>query len=76
MDLQDFNSVIKYHPGKANSKADILLRQAGHERGEKDNQGVILLGDHLFVRLHNVDQALDDLLEKIKKEINDSGKTW
>ena len=26
-----------------------------------------LLGDHLFVRLHNDDQALGDLLEKIKK---------
>ena len=66
-DLQDFNFVIKYHPGKANSKADILSRRAGHEKGEKDNQGVILLGDHLFVRLHDDDQALEDLLEKIKK---------
>ena len=46
--------IIKYHPRKANSKADILSRWAGHERGEKDNQGVILLGDHLFVRLHDV----------------------
>ena len=28
---------------------------------------MILLGDHLFVRLHDDDQALKDLLEKIKK---------
>ena len=28
---------------------------------------MILLGDHLFVRLHDDDQALEDLLEKIKK---------
>ena len=66
MDLQDFNFIIKYRPGKANSKADILSRRAGHEKGEKDNQGVILLGDHLFVRLHDDNQALEDLLEKIK----------
>ena len=66
MDLQDFNFVIKYRPGKANSKADILSRRAGHEKGENDNQGVILLGDHLFVRLHDDDQALEDILEKIK----------
>ena len=26
MDLQDFNFIIKYCPGKANSKADILSR--------------------------------------------------
>ena len=67
MDLQDFNFVIKYWLGKANSKADILSRWAGHERGEKDNQGVILLGDNLFVWLHDNDQALEDLLEKITK---------
>ena len=28
---------------------------------------MILLGDHLCVRLHDDDQALEDLLEKIKK---------
>ena len=28
---------------------------------------MILSGDHLFVRLHDDDQALEDLLEKIKK---------
>ena len=28
---------------------------------------MILLGDHLFVRLHDNDQALEDILEKIKK---------
>ena len=30
-DLQDCNFMIKYQPGKANSKAGILSRQAGHE---------------------------------------------
>ena len=34
---------------------------------------MILLGDHLFVRLHNDDQALEDLLEKIK---NKNKRQW
>lgn len=48
-DLQDYNFTIKYRPRKANSKADILLRQAGHKKGENNNQGVILLKEDLFV---------------------------
>ena len=34
---------------------------------------MILLGDHLFVRLHDDDQALEDLLEKIK---NKNKRQW
>ena len=49
MDLQEYDFVIKYRPGKANMKADLLSRRAGHERGETDNQGVILLKEELFV---------------------------
>ena len=49
MDLQEYDFVIKYRPGKANTKANLLSRQAGHERGEQDNQGVILLKEELFV---------------------------
>ena len=67
MDLQEYNFVIKYRPGKANTKADLLSRRAGHDRGEQDNQGVILLKEELFVRLHDDDQALEDLITKAKK---------
>ena len=49
MDLQEYEFVIKYRPGKANTKADILSQRAGHDQGENDNQGVILLKEELFV---------------------------
>jgi hypothetical protein len=67
MDLQEYEFVIKYRPGKANSKADILSRRAGHDKGENDNEGVILLKDDLFVQIYDDDRALDEILEKIKK---------
>ena len=67
MDLQEYNFVIKYRPGKTNTKADLLSQRAGHERGELDNQRVILLKEELFVRLHDDDQALEDIIEKVKK---------
>ena len=67
MDLQEYDFVIKYWPGKVNAKEDLLSRRAGHEKGETDNQGVILLKEELFVRLHDNDQALEDIIEKVKK---------
>ena len=67
MDLQEYDFVIKYRPGKTNTKADLLSRRAGHDKGEQDNQGVILLKEELFVQLHDDDQALEDLITKAKK---------
>ena len=67
MDLQEYEFVIKYRPGKANTKANILSRRAGHDRGENDNQGVILLKEELFVRLHDDDDALEKILDRIRK---------
>ena len=49
MDLQEDNFVIKHRSGKSNSKADLLSRRAGHERRQSDNEGVVLLKDHLFL---------------------------
>ena len=40
MDLQEYDFVIKYRPGKANTKADLLSRRAGHDKGE-DRKSVV-----------------------------------
>ena len=67
MDLQEYEFVIKYRPGKTNTKADILSQRAGHIRGENNNQGVILLKEELFIQLHDDDSALEEILNKIRK---------
>ena len=67
MDLQEYEFMIKYRPGKANTKANILSQRAGHNQGENDNQGVILLKEELFIRLHDDDSALEEILNKIRR---------
>src|SRR5277367_5264678 len=47
-EMQDFHFTLHHIPGKANSKADILSRRPGFERGVNDNDDIILLPDTLF----------------------------
>ena len=43
IELQEYDLEIYYQKGKLNTKADLLSRRADHDRGEKDNQEVILV---------------------------------
>ena len=51
MDLQEYNFTIKHQPGKTNTKADILSRQAGHPQWENNNENVTLLKEQLFRKI-------------------------
>ena len=48
LELQDYDFVLNYKPGKQMTKADLLLRQVSHERGENDNKNLVLLDNFLF----------------------------
>jgi hypothetical protein len=48
MELQEYCFTLHHIPGKSNCKADILSCQAGHDRGEGDNENVILLKPEWF----------------------------
>jgi hypothetical protein len=52
-ELQEFHFTIHHIPGKANSKADILSRRAGFDRGVNDNDDEVLLPSILFRQLHH-----------------------
>jgi hypothetical protein len=43
VDLQEYNYEIQYIPGKDNAPLDTLSRQPGVDRGQEDNQGVVVL---------------------------------
>jgi RNase H-like domain found in reverse transcriptase len=47
-ELQDFHFTLHHIPGKSNSKADILSRRPGHDKGVNDNDDVTLLDPLLF----------------------------
>jgi RNase H-like domain found in reverse transcriptase/Reverse transcriptase (RNA-dependent DNA polymerase)/Integrase zinc binding domain/Chromo (CHRromatin Organisation MOdifier) domain len=48
--LQDYNLVIKHVPGKLHAAPDMLSRPPGADRGEEDNQDVVLLPPESFIR--------------------------
>jgi hypothetical protein len=41
--LQEYDFELHHIPGKSNMKADYLSRRAGHEKGEGDNEDVVVL---------------------------------
>src|ERR1700722_4664918 len=55
-ELQDYHFTLHHIPGKQNSKADILSRRPGFDRGENDNDDIILL-DPLFFRQLYIQQT-------------------
>jgi hypothetical protein len=48
VDLQEYDYEIQYVPGKENAPPDALLRQPGADKGQEDNQGVIVLPPEKF----------------------------
>jgi hypothetical protein len=48
VDLQEYNYKIKYIPGKENAPPDTLLRQPGVDKGQEDNQGVVVIPPEKF----------------------------
>ena len=47
-ELQEYHFTLHHIPGKSNSKADILSRRPGFEKGVDDNDNVTLLPKNLF----------------------------
>ena len=52
------------------TKADLLLRRAGHERGENDNSDVTLLKPEWFNRATIIKSLDTDFLDQIKRVRN------
>ena len=50
LDLMEFDFEICHIPGKANSRADTLLRRSDYNQGTKDNKNVVVLPEHVFIK--------------------------
>ncbi|KAL5520967.1 hypothetical protein ACEPAF_2970 [Sanghuangporus sanghuang] len=66
LDLTKFDFTLVHKPGKMLGKADILLRQADYNKGERDNEDVTFIRDEWLVR-GTVETSKDVLIEKIRK---------
>ena len=49
LELQDYDFVLNYKPGKQITKTDLLLRQVRHERRENNNENLVLFDNSLFI---------------------------
>ena len=50
MELEEYNFKLVHIKGRENGRADALSRWPSYDQGEEDNEWVVVLPDHLFVR--------------------------
>ena len=60
LELADYDIEIHHLQGKDNGRADALSRREDHDTGERDNEGVVVLPDHLFARTTRTTRILQD----------------
>ncbi len=51
LELSEYDFEIRHLPGRLNGRADALSRHLGYDQGEDDNKDIIVLPDHVFVRM-------------------------
>jgi hypothetical protein len=83
--LQDYDYTLHHIPGKANSKADLLSRRAGFDKGEDDNKEVTLLKPIHFRKLYirvmvgfssGMEDAIRDALDREGREFPEETTGW
>ena len=64
----EFDFKIRHIPGKANSRADMLSRRPDYDQGTHDNENIIVLPEHVFVRavtISNEEEGQDEEAVKL-----------
>ena len=59
-ELAEYNMVLRHIPGKANGRADTLLRRPDYDQGSHDNENVTVLPDSLFICNLTIEEPLHD----------------
>jgi hypothetical protein len=58
LELSEFDIELRHIPGKSNRRADALSRRPDYDQGERDNEDVTVLPDHMFARATNSETVL------------------
>ncbi|RDB19712.1 Transposon Tf2-9 polyprotein [Hypsizygus marmoreus] len=71
LELANYDFVLVHKPGRTMGRADALLRRPDYERGENDNDGVVLIEPH---HLRRVTMELEDESVELLKRIRGTKK--
>jgi len=79
-ELQEYNFVLKHIAGNKNAQADALSRRPDYNTGEEDNDNVVVLPSHIFIKLASNEPIEEvDTCSKINMsnlENKDTIKRW
>jgi hypothetical protein len=50
LELSEYDIKLRHIPGNVNSRADMLSRRPDYDQGERDNEDITVLPNHLFAR--------------------------
>lgn len=69
-ELQEYNFTLIHKLGKTNIKADLLSRRTDFERGENDNENIVLLKPEWFARSQEFifEASNSDFLQRIREK--------
>ena len=60
LELADYDIEIHHLQGRDNGRADALSRREDHDTGERDNENVVVLPNHLFTWTTRTEQLTQD----------------
>ena len=66
-ELSEYVIQLYHKPGKTMGKANALSRMTGLEKGENDNENIILLKPEIFISNVVLENPEDNILSMIKK---------
>jgi len=65
VELAEYNVVLRHIPGKANGRADALSRHPDYNQGDKDNENITVLPDHMFIRAMTIETPQQEQRESL-----------
>ena len=63
----EFDYEICHIPGKANSQADALLQRPDYDQGTHDNENIVVLLEHVFIKATTVSTSNAEQDNKVLK---------
>ena len=75
VDLEEYDFEMVHIPGSTNGPADALSRPPGTDKGENDNQNIIMIPPHCIRMAITLESPSDQFLRNVLQELHDHPTT-